>query len=938
MKNAIRGLAVVVSVLLLAGAAAAPAPAIVVPPLRYTERTLANGLKLYALPDPTSSSATVHVWYGVGAKDDPKGRAGFAHLFEHMMFRDTKNLASEQARDLTTGGGGEHNGSTLFDFTIYSSTAPAGFLKTLLWYEGERMANLVVDDAAFNAERHIVEEELRQRIFAPPYGRILYILMPKFTYTTELYKRPFGGTFENLDAATVDDARAFHETYYRPDNATVVVSGNFNPKELDAWADKYLGHIAHPQAPIPRTAITHAPRTVPLQVTTYAPNVPAPAIVHAWVAPRVADPDTAVMLLIEAILGHGKSSRLYNVLVGEKQVATRVYVSNLLAKDGGVFAPTVILAPGKTVAEGDAALSAVMDDLRNTPIGDAELTTAKNELLADSLAMRETTSGRALLLGQGLALTGDPGWADRSLKQIQAVTPADVQRVARKYLSANGVVDIHYLDESARATGAPETPMPSTDDIGTTIPPAKIAPVALLPADRRAKPPAPEPPKAPTLPEVSMRTLPNGLRVEVARSTEVPIVQLALSVQGGNAADPSAKAGLAQITANLLLRGSETRSASDIDRRVEALGGKLDAGVAPDGAALVLSAPAANIDAAGAMLADTVLHPAFAPSEFAREQGQQIARWRETMGQPREAALQFVPALEFGASPYGQLVTEATLQAITRDDVLGEHRTLWRPDNATLVITGSLSAEQGFALAERLFGGWARPDAPLPPVSGAAGAAGHRIVVLDMPGAGQAMVTAAMRAIPRGGDDYAPLTIGNLLLNKVIVTEVRLNRGLSYSVDATLDARRAAGMLYVAASTKNETVAEVCDLILEGMARAGSTPPDADELRKRAVFLAFYTGRQVETADGLSKALVELSQDGVPAAALGRYLSGVLAATPEQVQAAERSRLDTGAISVLIVGDASKFIDALRQKHPAVEVIPLKDVDPGKLRSPAEGR
>ena len=232
------------------GAAAAPvssAPGIAVPKLAYTGRRLANGARVFALRDTSSPSVTVNIWYDVGQRDDPKGRGGFAHLFEHLMFKSTRNLPGG-VQPFATERGGQTNASTLFDYTNYYVMAPANQLESLLWLEGERLRNLVVDQAAFVSERKVVQEELRQRIFAQPYGRILYTLLPAFTFDSHPYRRPIGGTIEDLDKASLADVRAFHEAYYRPDNAIFVISGNFEPAELNALE----AHAPRPMPPCAR--------------------------------------------------------------------------------------------------------------------------------------------------------------------------------------------------------------------------------------------------------------------------------------------------------------------------------------------------------------------------------------------------------------------------------------------------------------------------------------------------------------------------------------------------------------------------------------------------------------------------------------------------------------------------------------------------------------
>src|SRR5262249_46053926 len=224
-------------------------------PIAYTQRTLANGLQVVAIEDHTSPTVAIQVWYHVGSKDDPAGRSGFAHLFEHLMFKATKHLKAEQFDRLTEDVGGHNNASTNDDFTNYFEAVPSNHLQRLLWAEAERMAHLEVVDETFKSERGVVEEELRQRVLASPYGR-LFNAVPKDSYLKHPYKRPGIGSIEDLEAASLDDVIKFHSTYYRPDYATLIVAGDFDPAELTHLVDQYFAPLPKPATPIPHVTET----------------------------------------------------------------------------------------------------------------------------------------------------------------------------------------------------------------------------------------------------------------------------------------------------------------------------------------------------------------------------------------------------------------------------------------------------------------------------------------------------------------------------------------------------------------------------------------------------------------------------------------------------------------------------------------------------------
>ena len=255
------------------------------PPLQYKERKLANGLRVISMRDTTTANVSVSVWYEVGSKHDPEGRSGFAHLFEHILSRKTRNMPYNMINRLIEDVGGDRNASTWSDRTNYYEIVPARYLETMLWTHAERMARPVVDPQVFETERNVVKEEFRQRVLAPPYGR-LRLLVTDNGFDVSPHRRSTIGSIEQLDAAKLEDARAFHEAYYGPDTATLIVSGNFDPKQLDIWVDKYLGPIPAPrQQAAARHRDRDARRTQPRSATMYAPNVPLPMVGSIWRIP-----------------------------------------------------------------------------------------------------------------------------------------------------------------------------------------------------------------------------------------------------------------------------------------------------------------------------------------------------------------------------------------------------------------------------------------------------------------------------------------------------------------------------------------------------------------------------------------------------------------------------------------------------------------------------
>ncbi len=421
------------------------------PQLKYTDRSLPNGLRILSAPDRSSPTVAIQVWYHVGSKDDPQDRSGFAHLFEHIMFKSTKNMKSEMMDRLTEDVGGFNNAFTADDVTVYYEVVPSNYLETLIWAEADRLSGLNVDDSNFKSERDVVKEEYRQSILAPPYGRFEYLLQQK-SFLVHPYKRPTIGSIEDLDAASLKDVQDFHNTYYRPDNATLVVVGDFDPKELDAWVDKYFGPITRPDKPLPRVQVKEPARKGESRVTEYGRN-DLPAVGLTYLAPRQADPDSDALRVADAILSAGESSRLYHTLVYEQQLAAEADANAEVREDVSLFVLTAVLSQGKKPEDAERSLLAEIKKMQDSPVSAAELEKAKNQIITEQLQLRETSNGKALALGEAAVLLGDPARVNTDLARLQAVTAADVQRVMKKYLTDSNRLVLYYLPEASRKTG-----------------------------------------------------------------------------------------------------------------------------------------------------------------------------------------------------------------------------------------------------------------------------------------------------------------------------------------------------------------------------------------------------------------------------------------------------------------------------------------------------
>jgi len=422
------------------------ASAIGVAPIRYADRTFPNGLRALLVADRRVPSVAINVAYKVGGKDDPPGRSGFAHLFEHLMFKGTLRTPPETIDRLTEDVGGYNNAFTSEDITNYYEVVPSNHLERLLWAEADRLSSLVVNAENFATERDVVIGEYDQRILAEPYG-MLDELVNREAFTVHPYRRGVIGSPDELNAASLDDVVAFHDTYYRPDNALLVVAGDLDEDETFAMIERWFGPIPTPAAPIPRVHAVEPPQTAERTLRHSAANVPLAAAEEAYHIPAASHPDAAALDVLETLLGAGRSSRLYTTLVYEQQVATNAYAAADLRQDPGLFGVRITCARGVELAAARAALEAQLERVRAEPPDEGELARVRTQIASSVVRSRQTNTGVALELVRATTERGSPGVVNHDLERYLAVTGEDVQRVARTYLRAENRTVVEYVPQ-----------------------------------------------------------------------------------------------------------------------------------------------------------------------------------------------------------------------------------------------------------------------------------------------------------------------------------------------------------------------------------------------------------------------------------------------------------------------------------------------------------
>jgi zinc protease len=410
------------------------AAASVTPPrLMILSNLFPNGLRLLMVEDHSAPVINLQVWYHVGSKDEKPGGTGFAHLFEHLMFKGSAHVGPDEHSRIIEAVGGFDNAYTNDDVTVYWQTFPSNYLERVVWLEADRLGSLNVDEANFLSEREVVKEERRRGVENAPYGRVIEDLYD-VAFTVHPYKHTTIGSMEDLNKATLADVRDFHRTYYRPDNATMVIVGDFAPGQAIAWVQKHFGGIPKPAAPIPRVTAKEPPQTAEKRFSKwYGSNSPLPAVIAGYRVPPVYSPDSYALNLASNILSQGESSRLYRKLVYDAQIAVQTAGFGNFTEHPNLFWAFAVMNQGKSPGDGEKAIDEQLELLKTKLVDATELEKAKNQVISGLILGRRTVQQKADAIGQAAVLGSDASLVNTQLVRYQAVTPLDIQRVARKY-------------------------------------------------------------------------------------------------------------------------------------------------------------------------------------------------------------------------------------------------------------------------------------------------------------------------------------------------------------------------------------------------------------------------------------------------------------------------------------------------------------------------
>jgi zinc protease len=899
------------------------------PPIKYTEFVLKNGLRVILHEDHSTPIVAVNVWYHVGSKNEVAGKTGFAHLFEHMMFQGSKSYNDNYMKPLDDVGA-NLNGSTNTDRTNYYEVVPSNFLELALFMEAGRMGGLLeaMTQEKLDNQRDVVKNERRQNYDNQPYGtareKIAAIMYPE----NHPYHWLTIGSMEDLTAASQDDVKAFFRQYYVPNNASLVIAGDFNPKDARKMVEKYFGpiqkgsNITRPNPAVPK--LDGVIRKV------YEDSVQLPRLYLVWHTVPQGDKDEPALDILASVLSNGRGSRLQSKLVFDKQIVQDVNAGHPTGEIAGTFQITATARPQKTLDEIEQEINIEIERIKKDPPTAEEVARAVARLESQTIYGLQTVLGKADSMNSNATFFGKPNMFQQQLDEIRRVTPADVTRVANTYLQANHLVMsiVPRTDKAtSQANSAANTPTSTKKKEKSTVDYSKNLPKGG--ADPKF-----------SLPPIQKQKLSNGLEVWLVRQPELPIVSMNMVFKTGGTVDPAGKAGLASMTSNLITSGTKTRTAVDISNQLSDIGANLGAGSGWDSANVSIQTLTKHLDQALDIFSDVLVNPTFPDKELETMRRRSLVALQQRRDNPNAIASVVYNSLLYGKNhPYGNVMTgdEASIKAFKQSDLTSFYQTYYRPNNAVLIVVGDANMATIKPKLERAFGGWKTADVPTATIQAPAEFTRPGIYLVDKPGAAQSVINIGQVGVSRDNPDFYAIQVMNSILggggSARLFMNLREDKGYTYGAYSGFSMRRGAGPFTAQAGVQTAVTKEsVIEFMKELNGIRGAIPISQKEFEanKQSLIRSFPSG--FETNGQIANALSTLVTYGLPDSYYNEFIRNVNAVTMADVNRVANKYLTPDKMAIVIVGDKAIIEPRLREIELLGKSITLLDTEGNPIK------
>jgi len=866
--------------------------------IAYTEFKLDNGLRVIVHEDHKAPIVAVNIWYHVGSKNEKPGKTGFAHLFEHLMFNGTENYNDEYFGPFDRVGATAMNGTTWFDRTNYFQNVPSTALDTALWMESDRMGHLLgaVTQDRLDEQRGVVQNEKRQGE-NQPYGKVWDIILKTMFGSDHPYSWDTIGSMDDLNAASLEDVIEWFQTYYGPDNAVLVLAGDVTPAQARQKVEKYFGDI--PPGPPTAKFEVWTPKLHADSRASMQDRVPQARLYKNWVGPHWAAEDADLLGLAGAILSSGKTSRLYQRLVYEDQIATSVDATPQFFEIAGMLGIEATAQPGGDLAIVERAVDEELAlFLEKGPTAE-ELERVKTRLRASLIRGLEQIGGfggKAQLLARNATYAGEASFYKTSLKRIDAATPSDVQKAAQRWYGAGSfTLLVHPFPEGTqKAEGA----------------------------DRGNGPPMPDSFPTVDFDDFERGILKNGMELIVATRDSVPVVDFGLLIDAGYAADQFGVQGTSNLAMMMLDEGTKKRSALEISEELANLGANLRTGANLDMSTVSLNTLKENMDEALDIYTDVILNPVFPETELSRLKKQVTAQIQREQVTPFDMALRVLPKLIYGeehaySMPLTGSGTLASVESIDRNTLTNYHKSWFRPNNATMIVVGDTTLAEIQPELESRLSGWEPANVPRKNIGDVEISQTEKVYILDRPDSEQSIVIAGHIMPPTANPDELAIQAMNDVLGGTFSARVNMNlrEDKSWAYGAFTFVVSAAGprpFVGYAPVQTDKTAPSMAEMRREMVEVTDARPPEAEELaRVRDQTILSLPGGW-ETGAAVAASLGHMVRYDLDDDYWDTYADKVNDLTLDDVSEAASDYVHPESLVWVVVGDRAKIEEKVR--------------------------
>jgi zinc protease len=879
-------------------------------PIPFTRFTLDNGLRVILAEDHSAPTVAVAVTYDVGSKDDPPGRDGLAHLFEHMLFNGSLNVGKGEHQYLISRQGGSANGAAFVDQTHLWQTVPSNQLDLALFLEADRMRSLRLDQARLDTERNTLLAERQQRVENVAYGRMFDNLF-ELAYDVPAYKKTMVGTAEGIRSVTLQEVNDFFRIFYSPNNAVLTIAGDFDPGDARTRVENYFQHIPA-QPPPPRLDLTEAAQPAERRRQVQDPFATTPVSFVAYKIPPGGTAEAEALAVLSALLADGASSRLHQKLIKERGLASAVGPSLDIRRGPGLALIVIQPIPGRDEATVLKAFDEIVADVRDNGVTDAEVTRGRTRVKLGRAVTLQQSAQRAVLLNEYEVKFGGAGGANRRAEWLEEVTPADVQRVARQYFVPERRTIVTVVPGG---TATPTFKGPQTTASGSTV----------SASERLNRAPVSKDVLRVSLPAAKESTLDNGVTLLVAEDHRVPLVAVRFEIRGAGTLGHAAGRTPIPIVAGFMLReGTASRTSRQISEEFDTYGATMVIGQGVDPTMMTVQVTGLS-DTFGSwfpVIADLVTKASFPADELTLMKQRLAADWRLRRAQPGNLASEWYDEVLYQSGATTRMKSDA-VEGLTSDQLAAWHKERYVPQNTLISIVGAIDEDRAREIAQTALGGWQRTGSGDPPISvGAPTGAG--VYIVDRPGSVQTTLVLGVRTVDRAHADQLPLTVANRVLGggpaARLFVKLRDERGLTYNVSSQQNSFKHVGDWRTWTDLNSSRLGEGVEALLAELKRLGAEPVPEQELddTKRSIVASFAL-----TLEQLSQVAYYISSRrvyGLSNDYWQTYPERLMALSAADVQQAAAKYMDFSKLQVIAVGDAKQLEPLLKPLGPVTVI------------------